>query len=105
MKVGSLLYENTCYEWLHVVYCKYDRLLSWQTPPPPPLPFFVSNTTPKRQIRANFFGFNFFVRLSVKCLVPSVLEDTLAISEDPAQTQPNGSDQGLFCLKFNKTFS
>ena len=33
MKVGSLLYENTCSEWLHVVYCKYDRLLSWQTPP------------------------------------------------------------------------
>ena len=23
MKVGSLLYENTCSEWLHVVYCKY----------------------------------------------------------------------------------
>ena len=26
MKVGSLLYENTCSEWLHVVYSKYGRL-------------------------------------------------------------------------------
>ena len=26
MKVGSLLYENTCSEWLHVVYSKYERL-------------------------------------------------------------------------------
>ena len=26
MKVGSLLYENTCSEWLHVVYSKYDKL-------------------------------------------------------------------------------
>ena len=26
MKVGSLLYENTCSEWLHVVYSKFDRL-------------------------------------------------------------------------------
>ena len=41
MKVGSLLYENTCCEWLHVVhvYSKFDRLYIWQTPTPhPPSP-------------------------------------------------------------------
>ena len=26
LKVGSVLYEGTCPEWLHLVYSKYDRL-------------------------------------------------------------------------------
>ena len=103
MKVGSLLYENTCSEWLHVVYCKYDRLLSWQTPPSATivakgkirvktklyqynklLTFEVPITTAANGI-LNYFIFIFFsekVRLDIPCTDNSQAISSLIFSEN-----------------------